>query len=377
MKSKLLVLLMAVVAVVALVVAGCAPEAAPPEGEAAPPEEEVEEEEEEAPPEEEVITWKVQDSYDAANPAHITCENICKSVTAASGGRLVFKSFTGGSIVPACKETDAVDMNTIQATYTCPMYNLDKWPVSGLYSARPGQMTSHMFMVWFNHSGGVDLHNKMTEGYDLYTLPGTAPRPAEVWCLSTVKIDSLADIKGLRMRTAGDGGEVLTRMGASVIFLPGGELYEAIQRGVLDAFEYSTPAVNWDMSFQEITKYHYFSATRAPSDPLVFTVNKSEWDKLPDDLKMLVEDVVYAWATRHDLNEYVGSIAAMQKFIDYGCEMLHLPEDVEAELAVVTKAFYEEKAATEDPIYAETLNAMMDFRAAFAEYQGLNTPYVT
>ena len=377
MKSKVMILFVAVVAVVALVIAGCAPEAAPPEEEGAPEEEEEEEEEEAAPPEEEVITWKVQDSYDAANPAHLAAEAICKAVTAASGGRLEFKSFTGGSIVPATKEIDAVDMNTIQATYTCPMYNIDKWAASGLFSARPGQMTSHMFLTWYMHAGGVELLDKLMQDYDLHNIPGTAPRPAEVWCLSTVEINSMDDIQGLRMRTAGDGGEILTRMGANVIFLPGGELYEAIQRGVLDAFEYSTPAVNWAMSFQEITKYHYFSATRAPSDPLCFTVNRSEWEKLPDDLKVLVEEAVYAGTVRHDLEEYVGSIEAMVKFIDYGCEMLHLPEDVEAEMAVVTDEFYAEKAATEDPIYSEILNSMRDFKEAYGTYQSLNTPYVT
>lgn len=324
-----------------------------------------------------VITWKVQDSWDAANPGHITAEKLCNTVTEASGGRLVFKSFTGGSIVPATKEIDPLDKNVIQATYTCPMYNLDKWPAAGLFSARPGQMTSHAYMTWFNHGGGVGLINKMMEGYNLLCLPGTAPRPAETWAHSNVEIRSVANIKGLRMRTAGDGGAILTRMGASVVFLPGGELYEAMKRGVIDAFEFSTPAVDWSMAFQEIAKYHYFSATRAPSDPLNFIVNKQAWEELSPDLKALVQEAVYAWTTRHDLNEYVACVEALKKFKAYpGAVLAHLPEDVERALLAETKKFYDEKAATEKPIYGEILNAMRAFLKAYGDYNALNTPYV-
>jgi TRAP-type mannitol/chloroaromatic compound transport system substrate-binding protein len=377
--KRVLFLLAAMAAIAALVLVGCAPEAAAPveeEEEEAPAAPEEEEEEAPAAPEEEVITWKVQDSYDAANPAHVAAERICDAVTEASGGCLVFKSFTGGSIVPATKEAvHGVDKGVIQATYTCPMYSLDTWAAAGLFSARPGQMTSHPYMTWYNWAGGVDLINKMMEGYDLYALRGCAPRPAEVWCLSTIPIEGLDDIRGLRIRTAGDGGEVLTRMGASVVFMPGGELYEATQRGVIDAFEYSTPAVNWPMAFHEVAKYHYFSATRAPSDPLSFIVARSAWEELPDDLKQLVEAVVMSGTTRHDMEEYQDSIEAIPKHKEYGCVLEHLPEEIEVEMLKVTEEFYDEKAAKEDPIYSEILTSMREFKKAYGEYNALNTPY--
>jgi len=361
MGKRLVVLLVAVVAIVGLLVAGCAPEAAPPE-------------EEEAPPEEEVITWKVQNSYDAANPSNVICSKFCDSVTSGSGGRLVFKNFTGGSIAPACKEVDAVNKGVIEMTYTCPMYNLDKWVAAGLWSARPGQLPSEAFCIWYNHGGGVDLLNKMVAGYDLVALKGTAPRPAEIWAHSTVPIESVGDIKGLRMRTAGDGGEVLTRMGASVVFLPGGELYESMQRGVIDAFEYSNASVDWDMGFQEIAKYLIFSATRAPSDPLMFFANSDAWNDLPDDLKGLVEDMSMRWTQEHNESEFVKCLVAVEKFRDFGCELSHLPADVESAFLKVAAEFYAEKAATEEPIFAEILDSMNAFQKAYTGYMALDAP---
>ena len=372
MKKKLLMLLVAVVVIVGWVAVGCAPEAAPPaEEKPAPPTEE-----KPTPPAAEVITWKFQDSYDAANPAHVTAEKLADAVTKASGGRFVIKSFTGGSIVPATKEVDAVDTKVLEMTYTCPMYNLDKWPAAGLFSARPGQLPSESFCIWYNHGGGSELINKMVEGYNLYALKGTAPRPAEIWAHSTVPIKSVKDIKGLRMRTAGDGGEVLTRMGASVVFLAGGELYEAMQRGVIDAFEYSTPSVDWDMGFQEIAKYLIFSETRAPSDPLMFFVNKDAWEKLPDDLQQLLQDEALRWTYEHDESEFAKSIVGVQNFRDFGCDLSHLPADVERAFLAEAAKFYAEKAAKEEPIYSEILNSMNAFREAFATYTALSTPLV-
>lgn len=376
MKKKLVMLLVAVVVIVGWVAVGCAPEVAPPPEEEAPPPEE----EEEAPPAEEVITWKVQDSYDAANPAHVISESFCKAVTKASGGRLVFKSFTGGSIAPVLKEAvQGVHPGVIEMCYTCPMYSLDTWPSAGLFSARPGQLPSESFCIWYNQYNGGEgwkLINKMVEGYNLYVLKGAAPRPAEIWAHSTVPIKAVEDIKGLRIRTAGDGGAVLSRMGASVVLLPGGELYEAMQRGVIDAFEYSNSSVNWDMGFQEIAKYLIFSATRAPSDPLMFFANKDAWEELPDDLKQLVEDEALRWTQEHNESEFVKCIAAVQNFRDFGCDLSHLPEDVERAFLAEAAAFYAEMAAEEEPIYGEILDSMAAWGKAYAGYMTLDAPLV-
>jgi len=372
-------LLVAAVVIVSWVAVGCAPEVVPPaEEKPAPPAEE--KPAPPAPPAEEVITWKFQDSYDAANPAHVAAANLADAVTKASGGRFVIKSFTGGEIVPATKEAvQGVDPGVIEMTYTCPMYSLDTWPSAGLFSARPGQLPSKSFTIWYNEYNGGEgwkLINKMVEGYNLYALKGTAPRPAEIWAHSTVPIKSVKDIKGLRMRTAGDGGEVLTRMGASVVFLAGGELYEAMQRGVIDAFEYSTPSVDWDMGFQEIAKYLIFSETRAPSDPLMFFVNKDAWEKLPDDLQQLLQDEALRWTYEHDESEFAKSIVGVQNFRDFGCDLSHLPADVERAFLAEAAKFYAEKAAKEEPIYSEILNSMNAFREAFATYTALSTPLV-
>jgi len=363
MKKLIAVLLVSLLAI-SLVVIGCAAPAPAPGPAPAP--------------EVEVITWKTSGHGPAADKSQVYHDNWADAVTEASGGRLVIKRFVGGSVAPATKELDAVDTRTLDACFTCPMYNLDKWAAAGLISSRPGGLAGECLRVWFNYGGGADLMNKMLGGFNAMTLPGAlAPLPAEVWGHSTVPIRSVDDIVGLKMRTAGDGGAILTNMGASVVLLPGGEIVEAMQTGVIEAFEYSTPALNWDMAFQEIAKYVIFSETRAPSDPQCFFINKDAWAELPADLKRLVQDEMDKWTqAEHEFLIY-SDIAATQNFIDYGCEVYHLPEDVELALLQEAIKFYDEKAAAEPPIFGEILQSMRAFKKAYSEQKALTTPLAT
>ena len=313
------------------------------------------------------IVWKSSGHGPASDPSQIYHDKLCHAITKASGGRLVVKPFVGGSIVPAYKELDAVDEDVLQMAYTCPMYNLDKWSAAGLISSRPGGLPGEALRSWFDFGGGADLLNKMMDGYDVITFPGAlSPLPAEVFFHSKVKLNSMADIKGLKARCMGDGGEILKRMGAATVIIPGGELYEAMQRGTIDAFEYSTLASNWTMHFNEVAPYVYISPTRAPSDPQVFFVNKDAWEKLPDDL----QEIVQAEIARHtqEQHEYLvaESLKAVDKFRAAGNEVLPVPKDIEVALLAEADKFYEEKSKTEKPIFGEIYHSMKAFGEAYA-----------
>ncbi len=315
----------------------------------------------------EKIIWKSSGHGPATDPSQIYHDLLCEAITLASGGRLEVQAFVGGSIVPATQELNGVSEGVLDMCYTCPMYNLDKWPAAGLISSRPGGLPGEALRTWFNYGGGAELMNKMTEGYNVLTFPGAlSPLPEEVFLHSKKEIKTAADLKGLKMRCAGDAGEVLNRMGASVVFLPGGELYEAMQRGTIDAFEYSTLASNWDMHFNEIAQYVILSPSRAPSDPQCFFVNQKSWEKLPDDLKRLVQDEVDKWTqAQHEFLVYQ-SILALDKFKEYGCTVYKLPYEVEEALSAEAKKYYAEKAEKEDQIYRDILESMTKYWEAYS-----------
>jgi len=314
----------------------------------------------------EKIVWKSSGHGPATDPSQIYHDKLCNAITKASGGRLEVKPFVGGSIVPAYKELDAVHEDVLQMAYTCPMYNLDKWPAAGLISSRPGGLPGEALRTWFNYGGGADLMNKMMGDYNVMTFPGALSRlPEEVFFHSKVELNSLADLQGLKARCMGDGGEILKRMGAATVIIPGGELYEAMQRGTIDAFEYSTLASNWNMHFNEVADYVYLSPTRAPSDPQVFFVNKDAWNELPEDLKEIVRAEIDKWTqAQHEYLVYE-SVKAVDKFREAGNEVRKVPKDIEEALTAEADKFYAEKSQEESPIFGEIYNSMRDFGIAY------------
>ncbi|MBN2050178.1 MAG: TRAP transporter substrate-binding protein DctP [Spirochaetales bacterium] len=314
----------------------------------------------------EKIVWKSSGHGPATDPSQIYHDKCCNAITLASGGRLEVQPFVGGSIVPEYKEVDAIQEGVLQMCYTCPMYNLDKWPAAGLISSRPGGLPGEALRTWFNYGGGADLMNKMMGDYNVMTFPGAlSPLPAEVFFHSKVKLESLADIKGLKARCMGDGGEILKRMGAATVIIPGGEVYEAMQRNTIDAFEYSTIATNWKMHFNEVAPYMYLSPARAPSDPQVFFVNKEAFNALPEDLQEIVRAEIDRWSqAQHEYLVYE-SVKAIEEFKKAGIEVYKVPKEIEDALNAAADAFYAEKSAKEDPIFAEIYNSMKAYGQAY------------
>lgn len=314
----------------------------------------------------EKIVWKSSGHGPASDPSQIYHDKVCAAITEASGGRLEVQAFVGGSIVPAYKEVDAINENVLQMGYTCPMYNLDKWSAAGLISSRPGALPGEVLRSWFDFGGGADLMNKMMEGYNVMTFPGAlSPLPEEVFFHSKKRLDSMADIKGLKARCMGDGGEIFKRLGAATVIIPGGEVYEAMQRGTVDAFEYSTLASDWNMHFNEVAEYVYLSPVRAPSDPQVFFVNKDAWNKLPADLKAIVQNVIASYTQQQHEYLIAESIKAAESFKKAGCKVVKVPKDIELAVAAEADKFYSEKSKTEKPIFGEIYESMKAYGKAY------------
>jgi TRAP-type mannitol/chloroaromatic compound transport system substrate-binding protein len=313
----------------------------------------------------EKIVWKSSGHGPASDPSQIYHDMVCNAITEATGGRLEVKPFVGGSIVPAYKELDAIHEDVLQMGYTCPMYNLDKWPAAGLISSRPGSLAGEALRSWFDFGGGADLMNKMMEGYNVMTFPGAlSPLPQEVFFHSKVGTPWQTS-RDSKRRCMGDGGEILKRLGAATVIIPGGEVYEAMQRGTIDAFEYSTLASNWKMHFNEVADYVYISDSRAPSDPQVFYVNKDAFNKLPADIQAIVKNVIANYTQLQHEYLIAESITALERFKKAGNKVLKVPKEIDDAITAEADKFYSEKSASEKPIFAEIYNSMKAFGIAY------------
>jgi len=311
-----------------------------------------------------VIKWQGQPISPPGTLETDNMQDIADRIKAASGGRLEIVLNASGSVVPASKEWDGVDNGALDYGNTAPSYLVDKWPAANPLAYMVGGLTGMEYALWMWVGGGNEIVQKMYGSRNIHTLTNALVTPPEVFLQSKKELKSLADIKGLKIRTTGDDGEIFTTMGASVIFLPGTEIYQSIQRGVIDAAQLSTPAVDWTFAIHEVAKYEYLSAVRQPTDPTWVFASPKAWAALPDDLKKIVEEIHYSQGYRWYARLTQEDLVALQKQRDYGVVVQPIPKDIEDEMIRLAKELYAKKSAA-DPLYAEVVKSEQAFQAKY------------
>ncbi len=298
-----------------------------------------------------------------------------KSVEAMSGGNFVIEFFPSGAVAPATKEFDALDRGIIEIVQTGMHYNMDKFACGGLYNIIAAGPTPMVYLTWYLQGGGEELIQEMFTDYNVMGLSVMTIGRAEMFGYSNTPLETMADFKGLKFRTAGDWGEILTeKFGASVIFLPGGEVYEAMQRGVIDAFEFSSPSVNVPFGFNEIAKYAMFPGIHAPGVLMPGLVNKDAWNKLPDGFKVILEQAILAECIRNHTVESHEDMWGVEQHKAAGMEIVYLSEDVQKEIEAAAEDFYTTRAA-EDAFFARVYNSVNAYKKALGETNTLQFPY--
>lgn len=378
MTRKLLMVLVSVMVIAGLVLAGCAPEAAPPEEEeeeAAPAEEEEEEEEEAAAPEVEVIKWDVQAIWPAGFMSYVSCENVIKRINVASGGRLEITLYPSGAIVPGYEILDAVDSGAVDGQVSGISAQFGNFPTAMFFDKYPAGPNALEIYTWLYHGGGLELWQELYDmnGINMHVVGPIGCSQAENFGWFPKKITSLDDFKGMKFRTQGTWGDVLTALGCSVVTMPGGEVYESAQRGVIDAFEYSTPAVDMSAGFHEIMPVMMEPGIHAPIALYDLIINTDRWNELPDDLKVLVELGAQAGAAWVLTDTDYQDIYAFKDLMDYGTEVGVLPDEVVEEIVVIANGIWDDMAA-EDPFFAEVLKSQRDFLKDYRALHSLKQP---
>ncbi len=308
-----------------------------------------------------VIKWKAQGHWPTSQRYYEVVSRSAERIAQMSGGKLVIEHFPGGAIVPATKELEATRRRVMDACYTGHMYNMHLFPAAGLFYQVVGGLTATQMQLWYLAGGGDELATRMYNPFDVHYVATALLHPAEIWCHANKELKTPADIKGLKFRAAGDAGEILARMGASVVMIPSQEIYEAMSRGVIDAFEYGGPAVNWEQGYQEIARYLYLSPSRAPTGGNAMFVNQDAWNELTPDLQLIVRMAAQAEMQEWFAEEIVLDHAGLQKFIDYGTIVQKLPSTIEEEFQRVAAEYYAEKAKA-DPFFAEVLSSQNEFK---------------
>jgi TRAP-type mannitol/chloroaromatic compound transport system substrate-binding protein len=357
------VLFVLVISMLALVVVGCGKPAAPAPTTGQP-----------AAPKVEVIRWSMATSWPQGWLLHQMAEHWAEEVKQASGGRLLIDVSPSGAIVPPLEVLDATHTGSIDAFHSWPGYWMGKMPPVPFFASIPMGFEPLMHLVWMYEEGGIEYFQKMYDnaGMNVIVFPGGITHP-ELLAHSNVPLAKLEDWKGLKYRTPGWWGEILKGMGVAVVTLPAAELYPSLEKKLLDALEFSSPAVNNVGAFHEVTQYYTGPGMHQPSVLFEITINKDSYNALPDDLKAIVKTAarsttMWGWAKDISLG-----IQVLDQWEKRGNTAVVVEEAAQHEFRKQAWAYIDGLAA-KDPFFKEIWESQKAFYDKFVEYEDFMVP---
>ena len=294
-------------------------------------------------------------------------ERIADLVEEMSNGQMKITVYGAGEQVPAFGVFDAVSSGSHQMGHSGGYFWKGKVPAAQFFTGVPFGLTADEINAWTNRGGGLELWREIYEPFNIYPIPA-GNTGTQMFGWFNKEINSLEDIKGLKMRIPGIGGEVLKRAGGIPVTLPGGELFTALQTGVIDATEWVGPYNDLTFGFQQTAKYYYYPGWHEPGSMLELLINKDAWDSLPKHLQVIIETASKA-VNQDILDEYTArNNKALRELVDvHGVELRRLPDDVIAEFKIIANKILEENAS-EDETVNKVYQSYLKFKNEVSEY---------
>lgn len=236
-------------------------------------------------------SWKMATAWAGGPLTDIGANAFAQKLEKLSGGRMKVQTFPGGALGNALKVPETVKNGVADMGHTWMGYDWGADPTTVLFGGYAGSFDSEKMLHWIYEAGGMGMQKQFRdEKFGIVSLP-LFIRTAEVFLHSRKPVRTLADLKGLKMRTAGSWIEMSQELGASPVTTPGGEVYPALERGVIDATEWGTLWENITPAFYKVAKYLIIPGVHQPTAPFELCINKAVWAKLSEADKNLIEQV--------------------------------------------------------------------------------------
>jgi TRAP-type mannitol/chloroaromatic compound transport system substrate-binding protein len=308
------------------------------------------------------IKWKMVTTWPKNFPGLGTgANNLAKMIKEMSSGRLEIKVYGAGELVPAFGVFDAVSSGTAQMGHAAPYYWKGKHSAAQFFGAVPFGLTTQEINGWFYYGDGQKLWDELYADFGLKAFPaGNTGVQMGGWFKK--EINSSADFKGLKMRIPGLGGEVLKQLGATVVNIPGGELFQALQSGAIDATEWVGPYNDLAFGLHNAAKLYYWPGWHEPCAAIECSMNKKAYDALPEDLKEVVR--VACQAANMDMlaEKMARNASSLRELVsNHDVKLKKFPDEVLKKLGEVSKDVLE-KVASENAFTRKVHDNYMAFR---------------
>jgi TRAP-type mannitol/chloroaromatic compound transport system substrate-binding protein len=318
--------------------------------------------------------WRVQTAWQPGTAGYTEFQKYCATIKDLTEGKLIFQPFPEGGVVPTFEMFNAVKSGTLDAMHCFSNYWVGFMPVSAFLSSYPlGLDRPDQWETWIYELGGLQIARKAYRANNMFYV---GPIQHDLNLIhSKVPIRSFEEFKGKKIRYPGGMiSEIFSYAGVSTVILPGGEVYQALDRGLLDAADYAGPAVNFDLHFADVAKYIIMGPPSTPClhqpvDLMDLTVNMGKWTALSKHM----QELVIAVTRQHSWNQYAfiqrANITAWDKYKAAGVQVIRLSEDdVQKFRRYAIPMWF--KWAKKDPIAKEA------FTSQLAYMKSINVGYV-
>jgi len=286
-----------------------------------------------------------------------------------SGGNIQMKFFEPGALVPAFGVFDAVQAGSVDAGWSASGYWVGKIPAAIWFTTVPFGPRGSEYLAWLEFGGGQELWDEIYAKQGLKAVPcGLLAPEASGWFRKEIK--SVEDLKGLKMRFFGLGAQVMQKMGVSTQLLAGGDIFPALERGTIDATEFSQPAIDLKLGFYQVAKHYYFPGWHQQSSILELLMNKGKWDALTDQQQTQIktacgDNIQYMLAEGEAIQ-----LPALKELQSKGVKIHRWPDSFLAQLKEKWEEVLAEQSAKDADFkrVAESLNA---FRAEYGKWKNL------
>ncbi len=292
-----------------------------------------------------------------------------KMMDEASGGDIRFKLYDPGKLVPVTEILEAVSNGQLQAGYAAPGFWMGKISSSALFSSVPFGPEGPEYLAWMFYGNGLKLYQEAYDkaGYNVKVFPVImAPPETSGWFAK--QINTPADFKGVKMRFYGLGGAVIEKLGASAAMLPPAEIFPALEKGVIDAAEFSSPTVDESQAFYKVVQYNYFPGWHQQATFLELTINKDVWNRMTTTQQKLIEMGIRASLLQSMADGEGSQGPVIQKNVQTRGVKNMVWSD---EMLTAFRTAWEEVAAehsAKDPMFKKVWEDLQAFRKTYKNY---------
>ena len=316
--------------------------------------------------------WRMVTAWPPGLPGFATTAvALADTLREISRGRFTIQVYAADELVPAFEVFDAVSRGSIEMGHSAPAYWKAQAPATQLFTGFPFGMLPAEFNAWMAYGGGMELWRECYEPFGLVPFPG-GNTGAQMGGWFRREIHSAEDFSGLKIRMPGLGGDVLRRLGATVVNLPGGELFTALQSGLIDATEWASPYNDLPLGLHQAAPYYYFPGWHEPAGSIEIIVNRKALESLPGDLQSLIQTACTA-VNHRMLSEFMArNVQSLRVLVEeHGVQLRRFPDDVLRGLRRSANEILDELGAG-NPLAARILRSYREFQEGIAGWQAIS-----